>query len=414
MVESKNISKNQYLNCSKQKSHWNNENINKQEKGNSSLRKKKKIYFNVEKNSEQKPVFITTKINKILRFGTNNIKYDNKTIINNKNFISQESSFSKEAFEKIFPKKEKAKLFYTIDYNLFKKPEEESKNRGRWSYDEHIKFIKAYINFGKNYKLSQKYIGTRNKKQIKSHAQKFFKKLKRLKNKDFDFSDDNIKNFSDIFQLIEEKNKNNVNKEEYIINILISLSNSIKKTKNNFLNKKTKFNFLNNGKKLGKENETKVDKIKKDPSLNNEKNIKRDNVGKLPKIRNNIKEKKLFCKNYKINNDILNSNLNLKEDEINEKEFDLGEIDINKAIDKGQNEKKEKNVIFENKNNICGYYGNEDINLNKEIKFSDDFLFLAGDSDLYRLDRISFDSDEFQFEKSKYSPIINFICDYNC
>ena len=91
LVESKNISKNQYLNCSNQKSHWNNENINKQEKGNSSLRKKKKIYFNVEKNSEQKPVFITTKINKNLRFGTNNIKYDNKTIINNKNFIKSKT-----------------------------------------------------------------------------------------------------------------------------------------------------------------------------------------------------------------------------------------------------------------------------------------------------------------------------------
>jgi SHAQKYF class myb-like DNA-binding protein len=113
----------------------------------------------------------------------------NKNSSNIPSYNSTESTFlnketeKKELLEKTDPKKEKPLLFNTIKKNM---------NEGRWSQNEHIKFLRAYVNFGKKYKLSQKYIGSRNSTQIRSHAQKFFRKLKTLKNDQFDFTVDSI------------------------------------------------------------------------------------------------------------------------------------------------------------------------------------------------------------------------------
>ena len=213
-------------------------------------------------------------------FDINIISQNNKSILKIENSNSRESTFLDKSvvqLEKELHKKEKPKLFCIVDYNLFENPEEESKNEGRWSYNENIKFIRAYVNFGKNYKLCQKYIGSRNKKQIISHAQKFFRKLKKLKNKDFDFSNDNIKDLSDVFKLIEAKNKNNIDKKEYIINTLISLCESNPKNENNYSNKNNKLNLINTGINRRKVIENKIDKTIECHSLNNEKNIKSQN-----------------------------------------------------------------------------------------------------------------------------------------
>jgi len=52
-------------------------------------------------------------------------------------------------------------------------------NTGRWSEEEHQKFMEAYSKYGKNWKLVQAHIGTRTCAQARSHAQKFFVKLKK-------------------------------------------------------------------------------------------------------------------------------------------------------------------------------------------------------------------------------------------
>ena len=57
---------------------------------------------------------------------------------------------------------------------------------GRWSKEEHYKFIECkYIlpalkAYGKNWKKIETYVGTRSSTQIRSHAQKFFNKLSKL------------------------------------------------------------------------------------------------------------------------------------------------------------------------------------------------------------------------------------------
>ena len=50
-------------------------------------------------------------------------------------------------------------------------------NCGRWSKDEHILFILGLKYFGRNLKSIQKLVKTRSLTQIRSHSQKYFKKI---------------------------------------------------------------------------------------------------------------------------------------------------------------------------------------------------------------------------------------------
>jgi len=54
-----------------------------------------------------------------------------------------------------------------------------SRSAGRWTKEEHQKFVEALKLFGKNWKSVEDYIGTRTGAQIRSHAQKFFNRLQR-------------------------------------------------------------------------------------------------------------------------------------------------------------------------------------------------------------------------------------------
>lgn len=56
----------------------------------------------------------------------------------------------------------------------------EKKTEGRWTNEEHNKFLEGMEKFGKNWKKIQQYIGTRSGTQIRSHAQKYFMKQKGL------------------------------------------------------------------------------------------------------------------------------------------------------------------------------------------------------------------------------------------
>ena len=102
-------------------------------------------------------------------------------------------------------------------------------NEGRWSFDEHIKFIEGIILFKNNWVKVAKYVGTRGPIQARSHSQKFYFKLKKAKNNEFhiNFQNRNIKNIFDIIYLLKERNNSNNNEKEYIINALISLTKSI-------------------------------------------------------------------------------------------------------------------------------------------------------------------------------------------
>ncbi|CDW87315.1 myb-like dna-binding shaqkyf class family protein [Stylonychia lemnae] len=50
----------------------------------------------------------------------------------------------------------------------------DSRKNGRWSMMEHVRFLEALKNFGKNWKKVEEYVATRTSTQARSHAQKFF------------------------------------------------------------------------------------------------------------------------------------------------------------------------------------------------------------------------------------------------
>lgn len=61
---------------------------------------------------------------------------------------------------------------------------EDKCSNGRWTREEHQRFLEAIKNFGKNWKKVEDFVGTRTGAQIRSHAQKFFLRLeKELKGK---------------------------------------------------------------------------------------------------------------------------------------------------------------------------------------------------------------------------------------
>ena len=50
-------------------------------------------------------------------------------------------------------------------------------NQGRWSEEEHDKFLEALHKYGRNWNAVHEHVVTRNSAQARSHAQKFLNKL---------------------------------------------------------------------------------------------------------------------------------------------------------------------------------------------------------------------------------------------
>lgn len=86
---------------------------------------------------------------------------------------------------------------------------EGSYNCGRWQPEEHQRFIEAIMKYGNEWKQVQKHVGTRSSTQARSHAQKFFVKIK--KSNVFHFNIDLSKNS---IKTLHEM-ANNLNTDEY-------------------------------------------------------------------------------------------------------------------------------------------------------------------------------------------------------
>lgn len=90
--------------------------------------------------------------------------------------------------------------------------DKEEFNSGRWNEEEHKKFIEAILLYGNEWKRVQQYIKTRSSTQARSHAQKFFIRLKTklgannisLDNVDDQDSDKKQKFFDSIYYLLNQ------------------------------------------------------------------------------------------------------------------------------------------------------------------------------------------------------------------
>ena len=202
---------------------------------------------------------------------------------------------------------------------------------GRWKSDEHQRFIDAIIKYGNNWRQVQKCVGTRSSTQTRSHAQKFFEKLKRskiFKREKYDFSKNSLKILHDIMQNLPDKEYNQT------LKALHSLSYERNSSSENDTNNMQNNNGLINYSNIINENKENNYEMNindgNNNNINNEENnkcIKFCNQGYCFLENNNSKlynnDDYLFYNNsYNINNNnsISNCNNNLINDYLN---FDI-------------------------------------------------------------------------------------------
>ena len=81
---------------------------------------------------------------------------------------------------------------------------------GRWSYEEHKRFVRSIVKYPNNWVKITKDVKTRSDVQIRSHSQKFFKKLKKCKSDQLgiDFTSDTIHSIKDMIDHVNAVNNN--------------------------------------------------------------------------------------------------------------------------------------------------------------------------------------------------------------
>ena len=80
--------------------------------------------------------------------------------------------------------------------------------KGHWSWEEHKRFVEAIVKYGIQWEKIKYAVKTRTDIQVRSHAQKFYKKLKKYKNEQLgiDFTSDTIHNIKDMITHVRSVN----------------------------------------------------------------------------------------------------------------------------------------------------------------------------------------------------------------
>ena len=335
----------------------NSSNPEKSPKSNELLgKKKKRFFFNVINNTA-----LSSSENRAEDKLTSNSNSDNLNSEFNNNITEQSKNINKR-FHRTLHK----------DKNL---------NEGRWTLEEHIKFVEAIIKYGKDWREVQKLVRSRSSAQARSHAQKFFLKLKTVKLPELslDFTDDNIKNLQNMIDLIEnfEKITYGFSDKVTTINILLNLSEQYFRDKTNTENEKFdvyKTQYVTKTK--SKENLENLEIAKQ----KNEENKLKENIKKTNDIVVKTKEEIEIAENLVKNNN--NKQMNRENKKKKKKQM------IKKEHNKTENKKEynfsihsvpNKNQINNNNEDNKTDNGNEEpiINLDMQriIYWEDDYKF---------------------------------------
>ena len=229
---------------------------------------------------------------------------ENKNVLMNKNCEIKENIFiSKKIYKKKYPIKFiiKKKLLFNIENTLIH-PNKKNTNNGRWTNDEHDKFLNGLELYGIKWKNFKNIIKTRTLIQIRTHAQKFYLKMKLCKNENLgiDFTLKSIKNIKDMINQIKS-NGNNYN----IVNIFKLLNNNI----NEELKKRKKENQI--------KSEHKNDNVE-EFNINNElENIKNYNMFNIENNFNSINNNFFFDNMFGIKEIFDNKEVLSLEEDIN-------------------------------------------------------------------------------------------------
>ena len=231
-----------------------------------------------------------------------NAKYMIKTRNNkektntNNSYYFQTIQENKERKEIITPKSLKPKkynLFKVENYDDYFENEFKCSKIGRWTLKEHIRYLQAIDRYGLNWKKIKKVIKTRTSNQIRSHNQKFLKKIKQCKDEDLgiDFTLDSIHNMKDVIKHIRS-----VNNEFDVVNVLLYMSEKCY-TKNKPSNKLVEI-----------EKELNINNLFNDDINAENVNIK-NNMNDDEKEKNNRINEEMIVKGLTPNNQVLMSNM---------------------------------------------------------------------------------------------------------
>jgi len=190
--------------------------------------KQNNIIFNTEIKREEQPEPVNIDPPYNIKISDTKIPALNSVMAENKNEVQET--------EKIKLKKRKREA-KSNNNNI---TSEGDIKTGRWSKEEHKKFIEAICKFGNEWKKVQQYIKSRSSTQARSHAQKFFLRLKKkfnLSNKDSETSiaelaklpEDIIINY--IRECTNTDTNINVEEKDRLINVLVNFANFNKKNK---------------------------------------------------------------------------------------------------------------------------------------------------------------------------------------
>ena len=127
-----------------------------------------------------------------------------------------------------------------LSENENKLEENSNGNNGRWEKKEHLRFLAGCLLYKNNWKKVETYVRTRTSTQIRSHAQKYLKKLEKKyfskdslnKSPNDSFTDDF--NFNEI--VLNTKDKNDKNKKDNETNNISNKNNNEINTNNNLVN----------------------------------------------------------------------------------------------------------------------------------------------------------------------------------
>ena len=126
---------------------------------------------------------------------------------------------------------------YEIQLNISSKEPEKKEvtfQSGKWTDEEHEKFIEGILNYGNEWKKVQQIIKTRSSTQARSHAQKFFLRIKKLMKNSEDRNNiySNDKGLEKIIsQVLPKKYAKNLT-ENQREKLLSAISNNIKLEEN--------------------------------------------------------------------------------------------------------------------------------------------------------------------------------------
>ena len=212
--------------------------------------------------------------------GIQNQKKENEIFISKK-FLTHKRSKLKDSQVKFITKKN----FDEIKEYKKKSSGNFTSNEGRWSEEEQEKFLEGIVLYSINWKKVKTLIETRTLMQVRSHAQKFFYKMKLCKDEilGIDFTSNKICNIRDMINQIKNNNSNYniINVFKYLIYKCDNIEKSRKKIKERN-NKNIVF------KRSGLNNQSNAINLKEDNSNINDNNFffnQNNTINKLKRIK---------------------------------------------------------------------------------------------------------------------------------